>query len=104
MLDRAILLPLLVFSVRIMADIHSCNDVLENSDPKNDFFIGNITSKLVRKREIDPIFVGHPKTQVILKILFAVRNTPTCVQSVYSGKRCRESILIINYLKIAENS
>lgn len=65
MLGQTALLTLFLYSIGVMADIRSCNEVIEFSDPRNDFFIGNITSKLVRKREIDPIFIGHPKTQVI---------------------------------------
>lgn len=47
----------------VVGDMGSCNDVIEHTDSSNDFFVGNITSKLVQKRQVDPIFIGHPKTQ-----------------------------------------
>lgn len=64
MQKRTVFLSLFLLPIFTMADIRSCNEVIEHSDPKrNNFFIGNITSKLVQKREVEPIFIGHPKTQ-----------------------------------------
>lgn len=63
MYDIAVLLTLFLLPTFTLCDTGSCNDVIEHTDTKNTFFIGNITSKLVHKREIEPIFLGHPKTQ-----------------------------------------
>lgn len=61
--EQAVLLSLFLLPIFTLADISSCNDVIDHTDPKNDFFIRNITSKLIRKRDVEPIFIGHPKTQ-----------------------------------------
>lgn len=63
MFERVVYLSLFLIPIFTKADISSCNDVIEHSDPRNNFFIGNITSKLVQKRQVEPIFLGHPKTQ-----------------------------------------
>nr|QGW45447.1 ionotropic receptor 21a [Bradysia odoriphaga] len=63
MLGRVVFISLTIFLTCVTADIRSCNEVIEYSDPRSNFFVGNITSKLVRKRQVDPIFIGHPKTQ-----------------------------------------
>lgn len=56
---------LLLFSYPLctVGDIASCEEVLQNIDPENHFYVGNITSKIIKKRQVNPIFVGHPKTQ-----------------------------------------
>lgn len=63
MSKSAVILTLFLLPVFIMGDIRSCNDVIEHSDPRNNFFSGNLTSKLIQKREVQPIFLGHPKTK-----------------------------------------
>lgn len=63
MYKRTVFLSLFLLPIFTMGDIRSCNDVIEHRDPRNKFFVGNITSKLVQKREVKPIFVGHPKTK-----------------------------------------
>lgn len=63
MLERAVFLLLFIFPTLTLGDTSSCNDVIKHSDVKNNFFIGNITTKLVQKREVEPIFIGHPKTR-----------------------------------------
>lgn len=63
MYKRVVFLSLFFLPILTKGDISSCNDVIVHSNPRNNFFIGNITSKLVQKRQVEPIFLGHPKTQ-----------------------------------------
>lgn len=56
-------LLLFLYPICTMGDTSSCEEVLKYLEPNDHFYVGNITSKIIQKREVEPIFLGHPKTQ-----------------------------------------